>query len=156
MTAWSWLALAGVLLLIEAFTPGVAFLWLALSAGLTGILLWLQPALVWQMQVLAFAACSVISVAAWHGWRKRSAAEGDGSTLNRRAASYVGREALLVEPTGRGRHGRVRVGDTTWLAEGPSLPAGARVRIVGAQGAVLLVTAVEPMEGSPPTSESAI
>lgn len=155
MTAWSWLALAGVLLLIEAFTPGVAFMWLALSAALTGILLWLQPALAWQMQVLAFAACSVISVAAWHGWRMRSSPKDEG-TLNRRATSYLGHEALLVEPTGGGRRGRVRVGDTTWLAEGPSLAAGARVRIVGAQGAVLLVAAVEPSERSPPASESAI
>ena len=36
-------------------------------------------------------------------------------------------------------HGRVRIGDSTWLAAGPDLPAGSRVRIVGARGALLLV-----------------
>ncbi len=36
-------------------------------------------------------------------------------------------------------HGRVKIADSTWLADGPELAAGNRVRVVGARGPVLLV-----------------
>jgi hypothetical protein len=32
------------------------------------------------------------------------------------------------------------VGDTVWKVKGPDLPAGARVRVVDVEGAVLVVT----------------
>jgi hypothetical protein len=153
VSAWSWLALAGLLLLLEAFTPGFAFLWLALSAALTGLVLWVWPSLAWQAQVVAFAGLAVASVAAWQVWRRRHPATGGDPTLNRRTAGLVGAEAVLVAPTGVG-HGRVRVGDTTWLAEGPSLAAGARVRIVGARGSVLLVAPTDAPASAQTLSES--
>ena len=149
-TFWSWLVLGGALLVLEAFTPGFAFLWLALSAGLTGVLLWLVPMLSWQTQVLVFAGCAVASVGVWLWWRRRQPTAGDHG-LNQRTAGYVGSEAVLTVGIAGG-HGRVRIADASWLAEGPDLPAGTRVRIVGARGAVLLVAPVPvdaPDEGSP-------
>lgn len=145
LTFWHWFALAGGLLLLEVLTPGVVFLWLALAAALTGSLLFLVPALAWQWQVLAFAAAAVITVALSFRWRRRMPLKGGDPGLNRRAASYVGTESKLTQGIGPG-HGRVRIGDTTWLADGPELPAGARVRIVGTRGAVLLVA---PAAGQP-------
>jgi membrane protein implicated in regulation of membrane protease activity len=71
-------------------------------------------------------------------WRRRLPAKGGDPGLNRRAAAYIGTESLLVQLIGPG-HGRVQIGDTTWLADGPELPAGARVRGVGARGAILQV-----------------
>ncbi len=43
-------------------------------------------------------------------------------------------------------HGRVKIANSTWLADGPELAAGNRVRVVGARGPVLLVVpaAAEP------------
>lgn len=159
MTGWSWLALGGVLLLLELVTPGFAFLWLAVSAALTGLVLAAWPALAWQLQILLFAALSVASVAAWFRLRRHAPPRG-GPALNRRAEGYVGLAAVLVEATGTGRRGRVRVGDTTWLADGPPLPAGAAVQIVGASGPVLEVAprtdaaaTVPPRDGgSPPAA----
>jgi hypothetical protein len=58
--------------------------------------------------------------------------------LNRRGAQYVGRVVLLAEAIESGR-GKVRLGDTLWLVAGPDLPEGARVRIVAANGTVLVV-----------------
>lgn len=148
MSFWVWLALAGLFLVVEMLTPGFAFLWLAVSAGFVGVLLWLQPALAWQVQVLLFAAVAVASVGTWQWWRRRVPDRSGDPTLNRRAESYLGAEATLLEPTGNG-HGRVRIADTTWLADGPPLAAGARVRIVGARGSVLLVTAAEASVDAP-------
>ena len=40
-----------------------------------------------------------------------------------------------------GGRGRVRIGDSSWIAEGPDLPAGTRVRVVAVEGVVLKVQA---------------
>lgn len=139
---WHWWILAGLCLLAEALTPGFVFLWLGVSAGVTGLLLLAAPGLGWRWQVLAFTALSLASVAAWLAWRRgRSPAGGAG--LNSRAEACVGRLAVLETPIGDGRHGRLRLGDTTWAATGPDLPAGARVSVVAARGTVLEVAAAE-------------
>jgi membrane protein implicated in regulation of membrane protease activity len=65
--------------------------------------------------------------------------------LNRRAEAQIGRVVTLVEPIVDGR-GKVRIGDTVWSASGPDLPAGSRVRVVAAHGALLEVA---PVAGDP-------
>lgn len=151
MTAWTWLALGGALLALEGLTPGIAFVWLALSAAATAGLVWLRPTLGWQAQLLLFGAGAVASVAGWFWWRSRRPPPADGDpSLNRRTLGLVGTETILTAPTGAAGHGRVRVGDGTWLADGPPLPAGARVRVTGARGAVLLVEAAGPPGGAAP------
>ena len=121
-TVWHWFALGGALLLLELATPGFVFLWLALAAGLTGILLALFPGLTWQIQVLGFAVAAVVSVGLAFWWRRRLPPAAGDPSLNRRALTYVGTEAELVASIGPG-HGRVRIADSTWSAAGPELPA---------------------------------
>lgn len=140
-TFWHWLVLGSALLLIEVFTPGFVFIWLAVAAGATGLLLWLVPQLAWQAQVLIFAGLAVASVGAWFAWQKRRPRTEAANGLNNRALAMVGSEAVLIAPIGPG-HGRVRLADSTWLATGPELPAGTRVRVVGARGTLLVVAAV--------------
>lgn len=141
LTFWHWLGLSGLLLLLEILTPGFVFIWLAIAAGLTGGLLWLVPQLTWQLQLVGFALAALVSVGAWFAWRRYDPPAGEDSGLNNRALALVGTEAMLVQPIGPG-NGRVRLADSTWLATGPDLPAGTRVRIVGTRGAVLLVAPV--------------
>lgn len=138
LTFWHWLGLSGLLLLLEILTPGFVFIWLAIAAGLTGGLLWLAPELTWQLQLVGFALAALASVGAWFAWRRFNPPAGADSGLNNRALALVDTEAILVQAIGPG-NGRVRLADSTWLATGPDLPAGTRVRIVGARGAVLLV-----------------
>ena len=90
LTFWHWFALGGGLLLLEMLTPGVVFLWLALAAGLAGILLLLAPGLSWQMQVLSFAVAAVVTVGLSFRWRRRMPVAGGDPGLNRRALAYVG------------------------------------------------------------------
>ena len=56
------------------------------------------------------------------------------------AERFVGQELVLSEPIVDG-FGRVALGDSVWRISGPDLQAGARIRIVGADGAVLKVEA---------------
>ena len=62
--------------------------------------------------------------------------------LNRRAHMLVGSTHLLSTPFLDGA-GRLTLGGTPWTINGPDLPTGARVRIVGVDGAVLKVEKIE-------------
>jgi membrane protein implicated in regulation of membrane protease activity len=44
-----------------------------------------------------------------------------------------------VEDAIQNGRGKVRVGDTVWLAEGPDAPSGASVRVIAAKATVLVV-----------------
>lgn len=145
LEAWHWWTLGGALVVLEAVAPGFVLIWLGLAALLTGSLVWLAPGLAWPWQVTAFSLATVALVAGWLAWRRRHPPVTDEATLNRRAESYVGELVTLVEPIVDGR-GKVRVGDTVWLARGPDLPAGRRVRVVAARGTQL---EVEPAPDHP-------
>ena len=63
--------------------------------------------------------------------------------LNDRAARMIGAEVTVEEAIEGGR-GRVRIGDGTWPARGADAPVGARVRVIGVDGAVVVVEPVSP------------
>ena len=134
--AWGWLVLAVVLFTIETVLPGVHFLWFGLAAIATGIL-GLGTGMGWQGQLVAFALLSVASMLLARRFSV-AAATSDVPGLNQPGSAYVGRTVTVEEPI-RGGRGKVRVGDTLWIAEGPEQPAGTRVRVTGANGTVLLV-----------------
>ncbi|PZQ19156.1 MAG: hypothetical protein DI565_01880 [Ancylobacter novellus] len=139
---WRWMVLGLVLLALELIAPGTLLLWLGMAAIAVGaIALLVDPG--WQIEVVAFA---VLGLAAAVGWwflgRPDNAASSDRPMLNRRAERHVGKVFTLDEPILHGE-GRVRIDDTVWRVSGPDLPAGARVRIVAADGAALAVAAVE-------------
>lgn len=139
---WQWWALGGLLVIIEAFVPGFAFLWLGAAAGLVGVLVLLWPSLEPSVQILAFAVVSVASVVGWRRIQKAHPTVTDHPHLNRRGERYVGCRVTLVAPIVNG-HGRVKIGDATWAARGADLPAGHLVEITGIDGVVLSVRPVE-------------
>ncbi len=136
--AWSWVVGGLVLLALELVVPGGIFLWLGLSAVVTGI----ASALIvigWPLQFLIFGVLAIASVFIWLRVRPHGTPS-DRPFLNRRANRYVGQEVVLDEPISDG-FGRVILDDTTWRVKGPNLAAGQKIRIVDADGAVLKVEA---------------
>ena len=138
LTFWHWCIAGMVLLGLELFAPGAVFLWLGIAAWITGALLWLVPSLAWQAQFVVFSAASLLSLFAWRHYRRHNPVTSDRPTLNRRGEQYIGRVLVLDEALENGS-GRVRLGDSVWKVTGPDIPAGARVRITGVDGAVLMV-----------------
>jgi hypothetical protein len=69
---------------------------------------------------------------------RSDATKSDLPDLNERGHQYVGR-SLVVEQAIQNGRGKVRVGDSVWQAEGPDAPAGARVKVTGTRGTVLVV-----------------
>ena len=150
---WVWLTLGLVLAGLEMLVPGVYLIWLALAALTTGLLtIFLDISL--PMQVVDFVFLSLIfAFSARRLLRDRPIVSSD-PLMNRRGARMVGETAVVSTAIEHGS-GRVHHGDSDWNARGPDSAVGERVRIVGCEGATLLV---EPLtllanEGTQPTSE---
>ena len=139
---WSWWILALLLFVLELAAPGIVFLWMALAAAVTGIIAWIVPDLSWQMAFVIFALLSVVSTIVGRKVWRPSKVETEDPTLNRRADQYIGKTFTLDTALENGR-GRLHVGDSSWLAKGPDLPAGAKVRVTAVDGSVLEVEAAE-------------
>ena len=136
---WYWWMIAITLLIIEIFSPTFFALWVAISAGVTGLILYLVPGIEWQYQVLLFAILSVVSIVAWRTYYSKRPIKTDEPLLNRRGHQYIGRVITLDEPIVDG-HGKVHIDDSTWKIEGEDCPAGTRVKIINIQNVVLQVS----------------
>lgn len=135
---WHWLALGLVLLIVEMALPtGFVLLWVGCSALIVGVLAWVLPNMGWQIEFALFGVLSIASILVYRRFRRPPAAT-DQPMLNRRGASYVGREFTLLEPIVNGV-GRLRVDDSQWRIRGVDVPAGTQVRIVAVDGTTFIV-----------------
>jgi len=140
---WHWLILGGVLLLVEVAAAGFFFLWLAVAAAITGLVVLVFPDLGWQYQLMLFSGLSVISIAVFRRYQRNNPEPTDQPALNRRGEQYIGRSFTLEQPI-TNNVGVIRVDDSTWRISGADLPAGASVRVVGADGVILKVEQNQP------------
>jgi inner membrane protein len=135
---WLWFALAVVLFVLESIVPGVHFVWFGLSAMIVGILA-LAVSVAWQWQLIAFALIALAAVYWVRHKSREESANPDVPDLNVRGAQYIGRLVTIEDAIVNGR-GKVRVGDTVWVAEGEDGPKGTSVRVTGVDGTVLVVS----------------
>ncbi|MBJ7253323.1 MAG: NfeD family protein [Sphingomonadaceae bacterium] len=136
-THWFWLSLGLILGVAEMVAPGFFLMWLGLAALIVGILDYFLP-ITLAYQVAMFAILSVLTVFAGKKFLQKNPIESDDVNLNDRGARMTGEIVTVVEPIANG-HGRVKVGDSVWNARGMDAAMGANVRVIGADGAVLLV-----------------
>jgi membrane protein implicated in regulation of membrane protease activity len=139
-THWFWLSLGLLLGVAEMVAPGFFLMWLGLAALIVGILDYFLP-ITLAYQVAMFATLSVITVFAGKKFLQENPIESDDTNLNDRGARMTGEIVIVVEPITNG-HGRVKVGDSVWSARGIDADIGASVRVIGADGAVLLVEGI--------------
>jgi inner membrane protein len=129
-------AVAWLIALISLALP-----WVGIGAGVVGGWQIAQGDRSGWWLVGAGAAMLVADVLIDFVWAHPSVTKSDQPDLNRRAEQLVGRVLLLEEAIEGGR-GKVRVGDTLWLAEGADLAAGTRVKVTGVRRDALQVEAV--------------
>ena len=134
---WFWLTVGVLMAAVEIVAPGFFMMWLGAAAVLTGVTTWVVPIGV-PAQVGLFAILSVIAVYAARKWLIDNPIESEDPKLNDRGARLVGDIVTVVEAIEDG-HGRVKVGDSVWSAKGRDVATGTKVRVTGADGAVLLV-----------------
>ena len=139
LSAFVWLAVAFVAAIIEVSVPHFGFAFVgagAIAAAGVAFLGYGVP-----VQLGTFVLVLVVSIAVL---RSRLLARLSGRGVPSRTESLVGRHAVVthdIDPTAG--TGRVNVGGEDWAARsGEAIAAGARVRVVGADGIVLEVTRV--------------
>jgi membrane protein implicated in regulation of membrane protease activity len=139
--AWIWAGVGLVLMGAEILLPGVFMLWLGIAALITGGVIALV-AISLELQLVAFSAaalvCCVAGYLIYRTSNKKSRAQ---NAVNDRGATMIGSTGEVAEAIRHGT-GRVRIGDSLWLAEGPDLAVGTTVRIKGLSGNTLKVEAL--------------
>lgn len=140
---WAWLALAGLLLIIEINLGTFDLLWPAAGAGLTGLATMAPFAPTGPGEWLLFALLTfLLAIAARTLGFRKNLEPVDKRPLNS-ADTRVGSRAVALTAF-TGGTGRVRVGDTDWTAralDGAAIEEGQVLKVTGADGTELLVAA---------------
>ena len=147
LQAWHWLALALILLGFELALGTVDLLWISGAALLTSLFKAIMPAPIdgMEAQLLFFAVTSiallVLGRTVFDDWRHK---ESDKPLLNKRMEGMVRTRALVTQSFTAGT-GRVKIGDTEWLAHatnGEDFAAGVTVLIKDVEATAVKVGAI--------------
>lgn len=143
ITPWHWLGLALILLGLEMMFGTYDLLWLSGAAFLTAAFSVFLPENSWQIDLIVFSIAGVVLVVmgrtVFSGLRE---AKTDRPNLNQRGKSLIGKRAVVVDDFVAGE-GRVRIGDTTWMAVAPAdlaVSAGMEVTVQDVDSTVLKIT----------------
>lgn len=145
LQAWHWIALALIILGLELALGTIDLLWISAAAFLTALFKAVAPAPIdgLEGQLLVFAVASIglliLGRTVFGDWRNH---ESDKPLLNKRMESMVGMRALVTQAFSAGT-GRVKIGDTEWLAyavEGDDFAEGATVIIKDVEATAVKVT----------------
>ena len=135
---WTWMIIAAILFALEVMSPGVFLMWFGMAAAVTGAIAFAFD-IGWQWQLVWFCLLSLAAVLIALNYLRRNPLHSDRPLLNERAVQHFGQCYDLIDPIVNGR-GSVKIGDSIWRVEGPELPKGSRVRVLGADGTLLKVT----------------
>lgn len=142
VTHYGWWLLALVLIAAEMVAPGYFMLWIGIAAGVMGLVTLVAPQIPALAQAVLFGVFAIAScLVYWKFIRPLAEQRDDQPLLNRRGAQLIGQRFIVCDAIVNGR-GRVKVGDSEWLAEGPDLPVGSAVKVVAVDGVSLKVQGV--------------
>ena len=146
MPFWYWWVLALGLLILEIMTGTTYVLWPAAAAVIVGLLDLTIMDGQWQLQLMIFGVLTILFTIfiTPHVREYVNNTKTDKEHLNQRGAQKVGKRATVSAAFENGK-GKVRFGDTQWLAEGEGgvdIEAGQAVEIIDTQGTTLIVKPV--------------
>ena len=144
LTIWHWVGLGIVLMTIEVAVGTFDLLWVSMGAFLTAVfaLIVPLPAGGWQGQMVFFGVVAIAFVISgrtlFKGLRTRTTTH---PHLNDRLASMVGQRGEAATNFDQ-RQGKVKVGDTVWLAKQSDetvIVEGDQIVVTGAASGLLEV-----------------
>ncbi len=136
---WHWWILACVLLVLEMLVPGIIFLWLAIAAAISGIVLLAVPSISPELQLIGFGVLSVISVLAGRRVLRPGRSGTSDEDVSSASSSLVGKTAILTEKTVNGQTRQSVYGSSWLLVAERDLPKGQKVRVSAVSGSKLLI-----------------
>jgi membrane protein implicated in regulation of membrane protease activity len=135
---WLWAILAALVAYAELHAPGSYLIWIGLGAALTAALE-ASVALSLRDQITAFIVASALSCGVgYFVYRRVNRGKQASDALNQRDMSMIGAKGIVCEPFENGA-GKVRLGDSVWLAEGPNLSEGTSVIVKSVRGTRVIV-----------------
>jgi membrane protein implicated in regulation of membrane protease activity len=134
---WTWLAIGLLLAAAEMAVPGVFLIWMSGAALVTGLVTWLVP-IGLPLQIVIFAVLAIVAVFTGKRYLRSNPIVPADPLMNDRGGRLLG-ETVVVTYAIDGGTGRVKQGDSEWLAKGPDAEPGTRMRVTGHDGAVLMV-----------------
>lgn len=146
LTLWHWLAIAAILFAIEMMLGTFDLLMVALAALISAAWAAFAPSGIggWEAQLLVFFVASILLITLGRTVLSGLRTGGPGDpVLNRRMERLVGARGTVVTAFSSGQ-GRVKIGDTEWLAEsltGTDLIAGTSIVVEGSRSTMVLVRA---------------
>ncbi len=142
MVFWFWWVAAIFLLAIEMLSAGFFFLWMAVSAFITGGLLLIVPIISVEIQLFIFSILSICSVIVWKRYMVKHPIKTDHPHLNQGSSQYIGHTFTLIEAIENG-WGKIKVNDSRWKVEGKDYPVGTKVKIMAMDGNFFKVEKVD-------------
>ena len=144
---WGWAIIAALLALAELHLPGAYLVWIAFGAALTaGFAAVVEVTLETQLGVFAGASL-LCCFGGYFVYRRQQRPAPEEPALNRRDRATIGARGIVCEPFVGGR-GKVRLGDSVWLAEGPDLTAGTPVAVTAVHGMTVTVAALDSVRAA--------
>jgi inner membrane protein len=134
---WVWGVAAAVIGLAELHVPGSYLIWIAIGAACTAAVAAVAE-LALPGELGTFIAASIVSCTAGYFVYRRFAPRDDATPLNQRNRLMIGAKGVVCAAFTNG-HGKVRLGDSVWLAEGPDLSEGTPVIVKSMRGTALIV-----------------
>ena len=136
---YAWLALGLVLAAAEMAIPGVFLIWMAGAALIVGFVTSAVPIGV-PLQIVLFALLAIVAVFTGRRYLRSHPVEAADPKMNQRGERVIG-EMVVVTQAIEGGSGKVKLGDSEWLARGADAAPGTRLRVAGHDGVVLIVEA---------------
>jgi inner membrane protein len=144
LTVWHWLGVGIVLLTLEVAIGTFDLLWISIGAFVTALFALIVPEPIggWQGQLTFFGVMAIAFVISgrtlFKGLRNRATTH---PNLNDRLAKMVGERGEAATDFDDGR-GKVKIGDSVWLAQqmdGTAIAEGDKIVVAGADGTTLKV-----------------
>jgi membrane protein implicated in regulation of membrane protease activity len=138
MDGWIWGGIGAALMIVEVMAPGYYLIFpaagglavaVAATLGVGGM----------QGQLILFALVTGALFAAFYRWYRQLTAQGRPASVNM-PDRLIGAVGTVEDPFIAGQ-GKIRLGDSVWLARGPLLPKGRPVTVTAVEGTVLVVAA---------------
>ena len=142
LQAWHWLCFGILILLGELLGAGGFLLGIGASALAVSLLQFLFPGIVWYWQFVIFASMSILLTLIYWKRFKTFNEKTEQPLLNSRIQNLLGRRSPLIKAIENGQ-GKIQIEDALWsVSYRQNLPTGTIVKIIGAEGMVLLVEPV--------------
>jgi membrane protein implicated in regulation of membrane protease activity len=139
MNPWIWAVGSIFVAIAELHCPGCYLIWIGIAGGITALASFVFD-LPLTTQLTIFVCCCAVSCISGNLVYRRLLSRSTGEdVLNQRNLSTVGKKGVVADALLNG-HGKVKLGDTVWLAEGPNLAVGTPIVVTSVRGTVVIVS----------------